>query len=259
VWAALFRPAVPNAERAAVVHVHGGGYRQFAHNGWSVYGYHSHVGLINYLLQRGYTVLDFDYRGGAGFGRDYRTDVYRSMGIKDVDGAIGAIDYLAKEHGVDRARVGVYGVSYGGFFTLMALFRHPGLFAAGVANAAVSDWAHYNESFTAPILNRPAEDPEAYRVSSPIYHAAGLRDPLLIVHGLIDDNVHFQDAARVVQRLIELEKPFEVMYYPGERHQIATEASRLDFNRRVVAFFARHLLGAGAERRKPDVGRGRSP
>lgn len=247
-WAALFKPDKPNPERAAVLHIHGGGYRQFAHRGWSVYGYHSHLGLINYLVQQGYTVLDFDYRGSSGFGRDYRTDIYRAMGIKDVDGAIGAIDYLVREHGIDRSRVGVYGVSYGGFFTLMALFRHPGLFAAGVANAAVTDWAHYNDGYTSRILNLPHEDPEAYRVSSPIYYAEGLQDALLIVHGLIDDNVHFQDAARLVQRLIELEKEFEVMYYPAERHVINTEAGRYDFNRRVVELFRRHLLRRGKER-----------
>jgi dipeptidyl aminopeptidase/acylaminoacyl peptidase len=241
VWAALFKPERPNRERAAVVHAHGGGYRHFSHRGWSVYGYGNHLGLINYLLGQGYVVLDFDYRGSAGFGRDYRTDIYRSMGEKDVEGAIAAVDYLSSVHGVDRSRVGVYGVSYGGFFTLMALFKHPGLFAAGVANAAVSDWAHYNHGWTGRILNVPVSDPEAYRLSSPIYYGEALRDRLLIVHGLIDDNVHFQDAARLAQRLIELEKDFEVMYYPMERHTIGSESSRYDYVRRVATFFDTHL------------------
>ncbi|MDQ6885667.1 MAG: prolyl oligopeptidase family serine peptidase [Gemmatimonadota bacterium] len=252
-YAALFAPEKPNAEHAAVMHVHGGGYRQFSHRGWSVYGYNSHLGIVNYLVQQGYTVLDFDYRGGAGYGRDYRAGTYRDMGYTDVDGAVGAVDWLAKSQGVDRTRVGVFGVSYGGFFTLAALFNRPGLFAAGIANAAVSDWAHYTDVWTTPILNRPFEDPEAYRRTSPIYHADGLKDPLLIVHGLVDDNVHFQDAARLVQRLIELEKPFEVMYYPTERHVIASESSRLDFNKRLLAFFDRHLL-----RRPEETGAGTS-
>ena len=127
--------------------------------------------------------------------------------------------------------------------TLMSQFRYPGVFAAGIANAAVSDWAHYSDGWTSRILGVPHEDPEAYRRSSPIYYADGLEDNLLIVHGLVDDNVHFQDAARVVQRLIELEKDFEVMYYPVEPHTIQTEASRFDFVRRVMAFFDRHLRG----------------
>lgn len=243
IWAALFKPDRPNAEHAAVIHVHGGGYRQFAHRGWTVYGWALHLGMINYLVQQGYTVLDFDYRGSAGFGRDYRTDIAESMGIKDADGAAAAATYLAAEHGIDPERIGIYGVSYGGFMTLMSQFRYPGVFAAGVANAAVSDWAHYSDGWTSRILGVPHEDSEAYRVSSPIYYADGLEDNLLIVHGLVDDNVHFQDAARVVQRLIELEKDFEVMYYPVEPHTIQTEASRYDFVRRVTTFFDRHLRG----------------
>ncbi len=243
IWAALFKPEVPNAERAAVIHVHGGGYRQFAHRGWTVYGYALHLGMINYLVQQGYTVLDFDYRGSAGFGRDYRTDIARSMGLKDADGAAAAARYLVSEQGVDAARIGIYGVSYGGFMTLMSQFRYPGVFAAGVANAAVSDWAHYNDGWTSRILGVPYEDPEAFRVSSPIYYADGLEDNLLIVHGLVDNNVQFQDAARLVQRLIELEKDFEVMYYPVEPHTIQTEPSRYDFVRRVTRFFDKHLRG----------------
>ncbi len=243
VWAALYLPEEASRNGAAVIHVHGGGYRQFSHRGWSVYGWEMHLGLVQHLVARGYVVADFDYRGGAGFGRDYRVDVYRSMGRKDVQGALAAVDYLVSEHGVERGRVGVYGLSYGGFFTLMALFQHPGVFAAGVANASVTDWAHYNHPWTARVLNLPYEDPAAYRASSPIYHAGGLADPLLLVHGLIDDNVQFQDAARLIQRLIELEKDFEVMVYPMERHVIRSESSRYDYVRRVTRFFRRHLLG----------------
>lgn len=241
-WAALFKPETPHPLRPAVLHIHGGGYRQFAHQGWSVYGWHHHIGFINWLVQQGYTVLDFDYRGSAGFGRDYRTDIYRSMGQVDVDGAVTAVSYLVREHGVDPARVGIYGLSYGGFLPLMALFRYPGVFAAGVANVAVTDWAHYNDMWTSRILNLPQDDPDAYRASSPIFHAEGLQDPLFIVHGVVDDNVHFQDAVRLVQRLIELEKDFELMYYPVEPHIIGTEPSRYDFHRRLVRFFAQNLL-----------------
>jgi dipeptidyl aminopeptidase/acylaminoacyl peptidase len=201
-----------------------------------------HLGAINYLVQQGYTVLDFDYRGSAGFGRDYRADIYRSMGAKDIDGAVTAVEYLVKHHGIDPSRVGIYGISYGGFATLMALFRYPGVFAAGIANASVTDWAHYNHRWTSRVLNLPYEDGEAYKRSGPIYYAEGLADPLLIVHGLIDDNVHFQDAARLIQKLIELEKDFDVMIYPAERHTITTEASRYDYMKRLTEFFERNLL-----------------
>jgi dipeptidyl aminopeptidase/acylaminoacyl peptidase len=144
---------------------------------------------------------------------------------------------------VDPGRIGIYGVSYGGFLTLTSLFRYPGVFSAGVARAAVTDWAHYSDGWTSRILGVPHENPEAYRRSSPIYYAEGLEDALLITHGLVDDNVHFQDAARLMQRLIELEKDFEVMVYPVEPHTIQTEASRYDLFRREVAFFDEHLRG----------------
>ncbi|UCD25204.1 MAG: S9 family peptidase, partial [Gemmatimonadota bacterium] len=242
-WAAIFKPEQPNPERAAIVHVHGGGYRQFAHRGYSVYGYQQHLGPINYMVQQGYTVLDFDYRGSAGFGRDYRTDIARSMGIKDADGAAAAASYLVHEHGIDSTRIGIFGVSYGGFMTLMAQFRYPGVYAAGIARAAVTDWAHYSDGWTSRILGVPHEDPEAYEISSPIYYAEGLEDALLITHGLVDNNVHFQDAARLVQRLIELEKDFEVMYYPVEPHTIQTEPSRYDYVKRAMKFFDKHLRG----------------
>jgi dipeptidyl aminopeptidase/acylaminoacyl peptidase len=242
VWGALYEPIRKHPSRAAVLHIHGGGYRQFSHRGYSVYGWAIHLGFLHWLVEQGVTVLDLDYRGSAGFGRDYRTDIYRSMGEKDVEGGLSAIDYLVREHDIDRSRVGVYGISYGGFFTLMALFRHPGVFAAGVANAAVTDWAHYEHDWTSRILGLPTSDPEAYRRSSPIEHVDGLRDPLLIVHGLVDDNVQFQDASRLVQKLIEREKDFEVAIYPVEPHTMESEASRYDYARRMAAFFSRHLL-----------------
>ena len=243
VWAALYRPTNPNRERAAAIHVHGGGYRQFAHRGWSVYGWAGHVGFLHYLLEQGYLVLDFDYRGGAGFGKQYRTDVTGAMGIKDADGAVAAAKYLVKTQGVDSARIGIYGVSYGGFMTLMSQFRYPGIFAAGIARAPVTDYAHYSDEWTSRILGLPQRDPAAYRRSSPIYYAEGLQDHLLIEHGLVDDNVHFQDAARLVQRLIELRKDFDVMYYPSEPHTVQSEASRLDQSKRAIRFFDRYLRG----------------
>ncbi|HSJ63181.1 MAG TPA: alpha/beta fold hydrolase [Gemmatimonadaceae bacterium] len=244
VWAGLYRPAQPDPRRPAVIYVHGGGYRQFAQRGWSVYGFSraSHYGMLNYLAQQGFTVLDFDYRGSAGYGRAYRTDIYRSMGQKDVDGAVAAARWLARAEGVDSTRIGMYGVSYGGFMTLMSLFRYPGVFAAGVSAAGVTDWAHYSDAWTSRILNLPHDDADAYRLSSPIYHAHGLADPLLIQHGLLDGNVQFQDAVRLQQRLIELEKDFEVVYYPLEEHVIAAEPALYDFQKRLTTFFRTHLL-----------------
>ena len=111
VWAGLYKPAKQHPNRPALLHIHGGGYRQFSHEGWSVYGYAMHLSKINYFVQQGYTILDLDYRGSSGFGRDYRTDIYRSMGIKDVESGLAGIDYLIKEHNINPEKIGVYGIS----------------------------------------------------------------------------------------------------------------------------------------------------
>src|SRR5690606_25071430 len=148
--------------------------------------------------------------------------VYRHMGGRDLQDYVDASRYLQREHGIDPERVFIYGGSYGGFITLMALFTEPEHFGGGAALRSVTDWAHYNHPYTANILNTPAEDSLAIARSSPIYFAEGLEDPLLIAHGMVDVNVHFQDVVRLVQRLIELRKEnWELAVYPVEDHAFA--------------------------------------
>jgi dipeptidyl aminopeptidase/acylaminoacyl peptidase len=138
----------------------------------------------------------------------------------------------------------VYGGSYGGFITLMAMFTSPKTFAAGAALRPVTDWAHYNHSYTSNILNEPQSDPEAYRRSSPIYFADRLEGALLILHGMVDVNVHFQDSVRLVQRLIELRKEnWEFQAYPVEDHAFEQETSWADEYKRVLKLFDLHLRG----------------
>lgn len=124
----------------------------------------------------------------------------------------------------------------------MALFTKPGMFAAGAALRPVTDWAHYNHPYTANILNPPQEDHEAYRRSSPIYFAEGLQDALLICHGMVDTNVHFQDSVRLVQRLIELRKEnWELAVYPVEDHSFVQPTSWADEYKRVLKLFETNL------------------
>ncbi|HEX7050024.1 MAG TPA: prolyl oligopeptidase family serine peptidase [Longimicrobiales bacterium] len=240
-WAEVWEaPETPN--HAAVVYAHGcGECAQAVDKGWT--GVRSML-YANYLREQGYVAASIDYRGSSGYGHDNRTYAYRQMGISDVDSALPLLDILAERYGVDRRRIGLYGCSYGGFFTLMSLFRHPGAYAAGVAQCSVTDWAHYNQGYTSRILNgAPADDPEAYRRSSPIYYAEGLEDALQIQHGVVDNNVQIQDVFRLAQRLIELEKDFDLMVYPVEAHGWRTDPSRLDSYKRMTRWFARHLLG----------------
>ena len=237
--------AARDPRRPAVVFVHGAGYLQNAHRYWSSY-YREYM-FHHLLASRGYVVLDVDYRGSAGYGRDWRTAVASHMGGKDLDDVVDAAGYLAREHGVDPKRIGVYGGSYGGFLTLMALFTSPDTFAAGAALRPVTDWAHYNHGYTSNILGTPPKDAEAYRRSSPIYHAAGLKGALLICHGMVDTNVHFQDSVRLAQKLIELRKEnWELAAYPVENHGFEEAASWADEYKRILALFERTLRKAPA-------------
>lgn len=241
-WAEIWeRPEGFNG--AAVVYVHGcGECGQGVTKGWTRVGAKLYA---KYMAQRGYLTANLDYRGSFGYGHANRTYAYRQMGVSDIDSGLGLLDLLEREHGVERDRFGVYGGSYGGFYTLMALFRHPDRFAAGVALYPVADWAHYNHSYTARILNgAPADDPEAYRVSSPVYYADGYEGGLQIQHGLVDGNVQIQDVFRLTQILMEMSKPFDLAVYPMEGHGWRTEASRRDSYRRMTEWFDRHLLRA---------------
>lgn len=240
VSARLYRPQKPKRKGPAVIFVHGAGYLQNVHSWWSSY-YREYM-FHNILVDNGYTVLDIDYRGSAGYGRNWRTGIYRFMGGKDLSDQIDGAKYLVEELNIAPDRIGIYGGSYGGFITLMGLFTSPGTFKAGAALRSVTDWAHYNHGYTSNILNTPVQDSIAYRKSSPIYHAEGLQDHLLILHGMIDDNVQFQDVVRLAQRLIELEKDnWEFAVFPVERHGFVEPSSWTDEYKRIFKLFQEHL------------------
>ena len=238
VFARIYKPAKPNG--AAVVFVHGAGYLQNAHKWWS--SYFREYMFHNLLTDRGYTVLDIDYRASAGYGRDWRTGIYRFMGGKDLTDNLDGAKLLVEKYNIDARRIGVYGGSYGGFITLMAMFTSPDTFAAGAALRPVTDWAHYNHPYTGSILNVPYLDSLSYVKSSPLYHAEGLKGALLICHGMVDTNVHFQDAVRLAQRLIELGKDnWELAAYPMENHAFTEPSSWTDEYKRILKLFEDNL------------------
>jgi dipeptidyl aminopeptidase/acylaminoacyl peptidase len=189
-------------------------------------------------MAKGYTVLDIDYRASSGYGRDWRTGIYRHMGGKDLSDQIDGAQFLIDNYNIDPEKIGMYGGSYGGFITLFAMFKHPDVISSGAALRSVTDWAHYNHGYTSNILNTPIEDPIAYERSSPIYFAEGLEGDLLIAHGMIDTNVHFQDVVRLAQRLIELGKDnWEMALYPVENHGFTTPSSWTDEYKRILKLF----------------------
>ncbi len=227
--------------RRAVIFNHGAGYLQNSDLGWS--GYFREFMFHNMLAQQGYVVMDMDYRASKGYGRDWRTAIYRHMGKPEIEDLADGVNWLVDNANVDRKRVGTYGGSYGGFMTFMALFTAPDLFQAGAALRPVSDWAHYNHGYTSNILNMPQVDPIAYRRSSPIYFAEGLKKPLLINSPMVDSNVFFEDSVRLVQRLIELGKTdyFETAIFPMENHGFVEPSSWLDEYRRIYKLFEQNL------------------
>jgi dipeptidyl aminopeptidase/acylaminoacyl peptidase len=234
--ARLYKPEENKANGAAVIFVHGAGYLQNAHKWWSSY-YREYM-FHNLLTDLGYTVLDIDYRGSAGYGRDWRTAIYRHMGGKDLSDQVDGAKYLVENHSINPEKIGIYGGSYGGFITLMAMFNKAETFKAGAALRSVTDWAHYNHGYTSNILNTPEQDPKAYRRSSPIYFAEGLQSHLLMCHGVMDTNVQFQDIVRLSQRLIELGKDnWELAIYPVEGHGFTEPESWTDEYKRILKLF----------------------
>jgi len=236
--ARIYKPKNPNG--AAIIFVHGAGYLQNVHQWWS--SYYREFMFHNILADNGYTVLDIDYRASNGYGRDWRTAIYRHMGGKDLSDQVDGAKYLVAQHGIDKNRIGIYGGSYGGFITLMAMFTSPETFKSGAALRSVTDWAHYNHPYTSNILNTPAEDSLAYYRSSPLYHAEGLKGNLVILHGMVDSNVQFQDVVRLSQRLIELKKEnWEMAVFPMEGHGFREASSWSDEYRRIFKLFQQTL------------------
>ena len=247
----IYRPEDIGAKSngAAVIFVHGAGYLHNVGHFWSQYP--REFMFNNYLASKGYVVLDVDYRASAGYGRDWRTAIYRFMGGRDLQDQVDASRYLEKQFGINPERVGMYGGSYGGFMTLMALFTEPKHFGSGAALRSVTDWAHYNHGYTGSILNLPQDDTLAYHRSSPIFHAEGLEDPLLMLHGMVDTNVNFQDIVRLTERLIELGKTgWDLAVYPVEDHGFVRPSSWTDEYGRIFAHFER-TIGPNGSKVKP--------
>jgi dipeptidyl aminopeptidase/acylaminoacyl peptidase len=245
----IYKPSDMHAQSngAAVIFVHGAGYLHNVGNFWSEYP--REYMFNQFLASKGYTVLDLDYRGSDGYGRDWRTAIYRHMGGRDLQDQVDASRWIGSNLRIGPERIGLYGGSYGGFITLMALFTEPKHFGAGAALRSVTDWAHYNQGYTSSILNLPQNDTLAYHQSSPIYYAEGLEDPLLMAHGMVDTNVHFQDIVRLTERFIELGKTrWELAAYPVEDHAFVRPSSWADEYRRIYELFERYLPNSTSTR-----------
>ncbi len=233
-------------EYPVVVFVHGAGSLQNVYKGWSENYWREY--MFNQLLNKhGYIVLEVDYRHSLGYGRDFREDVTNWMGKYETEDIVAGLDW-AEEHtngALDLDNVGIYGGSYGGFMALYALTAAPERFDAGAALRKVTNWRNYyyaNPWYTLPRLGDPEEVPEHYDRSSPLTYADELEHPVLLLHGLEDDNVGFQDAMQYVQELIESgHEEFDLMVYPDEPHSFEDADSWYDEYRRIFEFFEEEL------------------
>jgi len=222
----------------ALVWIHGSGSDQ-NFIGWHPGSYRMYYALCQYLAQQGYVILTPDYRGSSGYSRDWSTGVHGAIGVGDTADVAAGADYLKTLEYVDPDRIGVFGLSYGGFLTLQALVTDPTLWRSGVNVAGVVDWATYGGGYTWPRLGTPVQNPEIYEVSAPIKHMDKLARPLLIMHGTNDVNVSFIDSLRLFDQLIKLGKPFESQIYPGEIHFFRRDIVLRDAWRRIEEFFER--------------------
>jgi len=239
-YGAVYRPReVPaGAKVPVIVDVYGGPHVQQVANHWGVT-----ADLRNqYLAQQGYVVLVLDNRGSARRGLAFEAPISGNLGDREVQDQVAGVRALAKlVPEADLERVGVCGWSYGGYLALMCLARAPEVFKAAVAGAPVTSWDGYDTHYTERYMGTPQENPDGYRQSAVMTHVERIRGRLLLIHGMIDENVHFRHSGRLVNALIRAGVPFETLFFPEERHAPRREEDRVFLERLIADFFARHL------------------
>jgi dipeptidyl aminopeptidase/acylaminoacyl peptidase len=226
----------------AIIWIHGSGADQ-NYLGWHPGAYRMYYALNQYLAQQGYVILTPDYRGSSGYSRDWAVGDYMDMGGKETQDVAAGADYLKTLDYVDPDRIGVYGLSYGGFMTLQAVTTTPTLFRCAIDVAGVGDWATWNfGAYTTGRLGTPITNPEGYDSSAPVKHLDKLQRPLMILQGTNDTNVPFWETLTVIDRLEKLGKPFDMAIYPGEIHFFRRDYVLRDAWRRSEDFFDKYLM-----------------
>lgn len=237
----LFKPLAfdPTQKHPAIVYVYGGPHSQVVRKVWS-----RHDLWHAYMADRGYLIFSIDNRGSAGRGKAWEEPLFKQLGTIELEDQLVGVDYLKSQPFVDPDRIGVWGWSYGGTMALNSMFRAPDTFRAGVSVAPVSDWRLYDSIYTERYMKRPQDNEDGYTEASTLTHASKLDDPLLVMQGDADDNVHVQNSIALARKLIDAGKDFDFMVYPQKEHGIAGSADRTHLYRKMTAFFDRHLKDA---------------
>jgi dipeptidyl-peptidase-4 len=229
----------PAKKYPAVVYLYGGPGAQEVSKNWLINGRLN--GFNQVLARNGYVVFTLDNRGMSERGKAFEDAIYRDMGGVEVRDQLRALEWLKAQPFVDAGNVGVHGWSYGGYMTLMLMLKAPGAYKAGIAGAPVTNWRLYDTHYTERYMGDPNDGDGKYEISSPITYAKNLAGPLLIIHGMADDNVFFDNTVQMIDALQEAAIPFEMMTYPGKRHRIVGEAENTQLWNMYLDFFNRNL------------------
>ena len=230
----------PQTRYPVVMYVYGGPGSQTVRDAWGGTRYLYH----QLLAQRGFIVASVDGRGTGARGRDFKKGTYLELGKWETHDQIEAARHLASLPWVDASRIGIWGWSYGGYMTLLSLMEGSEVFSGGVSVAPVTDWSFYDTLYTERFMRTPQENPEGYRAGSPLHKASRIEDPLLLVHGTGDDNVHFQNSVQIVSALQEAGKQFDLMIYPNKTHSISGAAAQMHLYTLMLDWLQEHLGGA---------------
>ncbi|MBX5460037.1 MAG: S9 family peptidase [Steroidobacteraceae bacterium] len=236
------RNLVPGERYPVIVDVYGGPGVQRVRRAWGGYPRGNEGFFRQYLVQHGYVVFTLDNRGSGFRGVQFESALYKHMGSVEVQDQVTGVEFLKTLPYVDPSRIGVFGWSYGGYMALMCMMQAPDIFAAGVAGAPVTDWRLYDTHYTERFMSTPQENPEGYKSGNVLTYAPNLRGPLLIMHGMADDNVLFTHSTALFKRLQDLNKPFDMMTYPGSKHGMLRHADTGPHAYHTITrFFDTHL------------------
>ncbi len=224
----------PAKKYPAIVFVYGGPHAQEVQNRWSAAS-----GLDHILASKGFLVWTMDNRGSWGRGHAFETPLLGNMGAQELKDQLEGVAELTKKPFVDRARLGIWGWSYGGYMTLFAV-THTETFKCALAGAPVTDWKLYDSIYTERYMKRPKDNPEGYKASSPLEAAKNLSAKLLVMHGTSDDNVHMQNSITFLDELMKARKDFVFVPLPRQKHGPRREAL-LYRNQRLVEWFEKNL------------------
>jgi dipeptidyl-peptidase-4 len=239
-YGAIFQPADKERYKKPyplIVSVYGGPQFQTVTNGWNL----TVAMRAQYLSSLGFLVFMLDNRGSSRRGQAFESVIKNKMGLPEVEDQVDGVRWLVEQGLADPHRVGIYGWSYGGYMSLMCLEQAPDVFHAAVSGAPVTHLDGYDTHYTERYMGKPQDDPERYEASSVLHYVENMSGKLMIVHGLIDENVHFRNTARLVNALIKARKRYELLLFPDERHMPRRLEDRIFMEENIRDFFLNEL------------------